>query len=83
MQSEVLVHPATWLAVGAAEAEAIRAAIETYYILSKFILLIINLLWINAYKHLRLRPYFLKLIIQIIPSRNQYYSNLSWNNRLL
>ena len=65
VQSEVAVHVSC---TPAAAAEAIRAAIPAYYILSKFILLIINLLWINVYKHLRLRYNFLNLRMQIIPN---------------
>ena len=45
-------------AVAAAEAVESRAAIAAYFILSKFFLLIIKIVWINVYKHLRQRPYF-------------------------
>lgn len=45
-------------AVATAEAVESRAAIAAYFILSKFFLLIIKIVWINVYKHLRQRPYF-------------------------
>jgi hypothetical protein len=58
MQSASKAQASPYFFVPSANAVERRAAITEYFILSKFVLLIIKIVWINVYKHLRFKPYF-------------------------